>query len=84
MNKIMAEDNGNGLKIEVQGELGFAISVSREILEGIATVAHSRVNGFTAALSTIIEEAFEDPKDRDRIATLLYREYGGNEKCTKY
>ena len=78
MNKITAEDSSEGLKVEVKGELGFAIAVTREILKGISQVGPNEVTGFTAVLSTIIETAFDDPEDRQRIATLLYREFGGD------
>ena len=84
MNKITATEDKQGLKVEVKGELGFAIAVTREILKGIATVGPNEVTGFTAALSTIIETAFDDPEDRQRIATLLYREFGGDGKCMKF
>lgn len=77
MNKITATDDGKGLRVEVKGELGFAIATTREILKGISQVGPNEVTGFTAALSTIIETAFDDPEDRQRIATLLYREFGG-------
>lgn len=84
MNKITATDDGKGLKIEVKGELGFAIAVTREILKGISTVGPNEVTSFTAAISTIIETVFDDPEDRQRIATLLYREFGGDGKCMKF
>lgn len=78
MNKITATEDKQGLKVEVKGELGFAIAVTREILKGISQVGPNEVTGFTAVLSTIIETAFDDPEDRQRIATLLYREFGGD------
>ena len=84
MNKITAVEDKQGLRVEVNGELGFAIAVTREILKGIATVSPNEVTGFTAAISTIIETAFDDPEDRQRIATLLYREFGGDGKCMKF
>lgn len=84
MNKITAEETKEGLRVEVKGELGFAIATTREILKGIATVGPNEVISFTAALSTIIETAFDDPEDRQRIATLLYREFGGDGKCMKF
>ena len=84
LNKITAEESKEGLRVVVKGELGFAIAVSREILKGISQLAPSEVTGFTAALSTIIETAFDDPKDRKRIATLLYREFGGECECMKF
>ena len=84
MNKITATDDGEGLRIEVKGELGFAIATTREILKGISQVGPNEVTGFTAALSTIIETSFHDPEDRKRIATLLYRDFGGDGKCMKF
>ena len=84
MNKITATEDKQGLKVEVKGELGFAIAVTREILKGISQVGPNEVTGFTAVLSTIIETAFDDPEDRQRIATLLYREFGGDGKCMKF
>ena len=84
MNKITAQDDDKGLRVEVEGELGFAIATTREILKGISQVGPNEVTGFTAALSTIIETAFDDPEDRKRIATLLYREFGGDGKCMKF
>ena len=84
MNKITATDDGKGLRVEVKGELGFAIATAREILKGISQVGPNEVTGFTAAISTIIETAFDDPEDRQRIATLLYREFGGDGKCMKF
>ena len=84
MNKITATDDKHGLRVEVKGGLGFAIAVTREILNGIAQSGPNEVTGFTAAISTIIETAFDDPEDRQRIATLLYREFGGDEKCMKF
>lgn len=84
MNKITATDDGKGLRVEVKGELGFAIAATREILKGIATVGPNEVTSFTAAISTILETAFDDPEDRKRIATLLYREFGGDGKCMKF
>ena len=84
MNKITAEDTKEGLKVVCKGELGFAIATTREILKGISQVGPNEVTGFTAAISTIIETAFDDPEDRQRIATLLYREFGGDGKCMKF
>lgn len=84
MNKITATDDGKGLRFEVKGELGFAIATTREILKVIAHFGPNEVTGFTAAISTIIETAFDDPEDRKRIATLLYREFGGDGKCMKF
>ena len=84
MNKITAKESKEGLRVEVKGELGFAIAVTREILKGISQVGPNEVTGFTAAISTIIETAFDDPEDRQRIATLLYREFGGDGKCMKF
>ena len=84
MNKITATEDKQGLRVEVKGELGFAIAVTREILKGISQVGPNEVTGFTAAISTIIETAFDDPEDRQRIATLLYREFGGDGKCMKF
>ena len=84
MNKITATEDKQGLRVEVKGELGFAIATTREILKGISQVGPNEVTGFTAALSTIIETAFDDPEDRQRIATLLYREFGGDGKCMKF
>lgn len=78
MNKITATEDKQGLRIEVKGELGFAIATTREILKGISQVGPNEVTGFTAVLSTIIETAFDDPEDRQRIATLLYRDFGGD------
>lgn len=78
MNKITATEDKQGLRVEVKGELGFAIATTREILKGISQVGPNEVTGFTAVLSTIIETAFDDPEDRQRIATLLYREFGGD------
>ena len=78
MNKITATEDKQGLKVEVKGELGFAIAVTREILKGISQVGPNEVTGFTAAISTIIETAFDDPEERQRIATLLYRDFGGD------
>ncbi len=83
MNRITAEESKEGLRVEVKGELGFAIAVTREILKGISTVGPNEVTSFTAALSTIIETAFDDPKDRKRIATL-YIEFGGECECMKF
>lgn len=79
MNKITATEDEQGLRVEVKGELGFAIATTREILKGISQVGPNKVTSFTAAISTIVETAFDDPEDRQRIATLLYREFGGNE-----
>lgn len=84
MNKITATEDKQGLRIEVKGELGFAIATTGEILKGIAQVGPNEVTGFTAAISTIIETAFDNPDDRQRIATLLYREFGGDGKCMKF
>lgn len=84
MNKITATEDKQGLIVEVKGELGFAIAATREILKGISQVGPNEVTGFTAAISTIIETAFDDPEDRQRIATLLYREFGGDGKCMKF
>ena len=84
MNKITAEESKEGLRVEVKGELGFVIAVTREILKGISQVGPNEVTSFTAAISTIIETAFDDPEDRQRIATLLYREFGGDGKCMKF
>ena len=84
MNKITATEDKQGLRVEVKGELGFAIATTREILKGIAQVGSNEVTGFTAAISAIIETVFDDPEDRQRIATLLYREFGGDGKCMKF
>lgn len=85
INRFVAEDTGhNDLKITASGELGFLIVTARELLNAISEVGPSKVTGFTAALSTIIETAFDDPEDRQRIATLLYREFGGDGKCMKF
>ena len=84
INKITAEDSGEGLKVICKGELGFVIATARELLNSIAQMGPNEVTGFTAALSTIIETAFDDPEDRQRIATLLYREFGGDGKCMKF
>lgn len=84
MNKITATDDGKGFRVEVKGELGFAIATTREILKGISQVGPNEVTGFAAALSTILETAFDDPEDRQRIATLLHREFGGDGKCMKF
>ena len=84
MNKITVEDGKEGLNIVCKGELGFVIATARELLNVIAQSGPNEVTGFTAALSTIIETAFEDPEDRKRIATLLYREFGGDGKCMKF
>ena len=84
MNKITATEDKQGLRVEVKGELGFAIAVTREILKEISQVGPNEVTSFTAAISTILETAFDDPEDRQRIATLLYREFGGNGKCMKF
>ena len=84
MNKITATEDKQGLRVEVKGELGFAIATTREILKGIAKVGPNEVTSFTAAISTIVETAFDDPEDRKRIATLLYREFGGDGKCMKF
>ena len=84
MNKITATDDGKGLRVEVKGELGFAIATTREILKGISQVGPNEVTGFTAAISTIVETAFDEAEDRQRIATLLYREFGGDGKCMKF
>ena len=73
MNKITATEDKQGLRVEVKGDLGFAIATTREILKGIAQVGPNEVTSFTAAISTILETAFDDPEDRQRIATLLYR-----------
>ena len=78
MNKITATEDKQGLRVEVKGELGFAIATTSEILKGIAQICTNEVIGFTAALSTIIESTFDDPKDKARVATLLYREFGGD------
>ena len=78
MNKITATQDKQGLRVEVKGELGFAIATTREILKGISQVGPNEVTGFAAAISTILETAFDDPEDRQRIATLLYREFGGD------
>ena len=83
MNKITAEETKDGLQVICKGELGFVIATARELLNGIAQSGPNEVTGFTAALSTIIETAFDDPEDRQRIATLLYREFGGDGKCMK-
>ena len=80
INKIVAEDGKDGLKIVCKGELGFVITTARELLNAISEVGPgSRALGFTAAFSTIIETAFDDPKDRAKIATSLYRVFGGDE-----
>ena len=84
INKITAEDSGEGLKVICKGELGFVIATARELLNSIAQMGPNEVTGFTVALSTIIETAFDDPEDRQRIATLLYREFGGDGKCMKF
>lgn len=84
MNKITATEDKQGLRVEVKGELGFAIATTREILKGISQVGPNEVTSFTAAISTIVETAFDDPEDRKRIATLLYREFGGDGKCMKF
>lgn len=86
MNKIIATEDKQGLRVEVKGELGFAIAIAatREILKGISQVGPNEVTSFTAAISTILETAFDDPEDRKRIATLLYREFGGDGKCMKF
>lgn len=84
MNMITATEDKQGLRVEVKGELGFAIATTREILKGISQVGPNEVTGFTAAISTILETAFDDPEDRQRIATLLYREFGGDGKCMKF
>lgn len=84
MNKITATEDKQGLRVEIKGEIGFAIAVTGEILRGIAQVAPNEVTSFTAAISTILETAFDDPEDRQRIATLLYREFGGDGKCMKF
>ncbi len=84
MNKITATEDKQGLRVEVKGELGFAIATTREILKGISQIGSNEVTSFTAAISTIIETAFDDPEDRQRIATLLYREFGGDGKCMKF
>ena len=84
MNKITAEETKEGLKVICKGELGFVIATVRELLNGIAQSGPNEVTGFTAALSTIIETAFDEPEDRKRIATLLYREFGGDGKCMKF
>lgn len=84
MNKITATEDKQGLRVEVKGELGFAIAAAREILKGIAQVGPNEVTGFTAAISTILETAFDEAEDRQRIATLLYREFGGDGKCMKF
>lgn len=84
MNKIAATDDGKGLRVEVKGELGFAIATTREILKAISQVGPNEVTSFTAAISTIVETAFDAPEDRQRIATLLYREFGGDGKCMKF
>ena len=78
MNKITATEDKQGLIVEVKGELGFAIATTREILKVISQVGPNEVTSFTASISTIIETAFDDPEDRQRIATLLYREFGGD------
>lgn len=83
-NIITAEDSGQGLKVVCKGELGFVIATARELLNSIAQIGPNKVTGFTAALSTIIETAFDEPEDRKRIATLLYREFGGDGKCMKF
>lgn len=80
INKITAEDSGEGLKVECKGELGFIIATTRELLNAISEVGPgSKALGFTAAFSTIIETAFDDPKDRAKIATFIYKEFGGDE-----
>ena len=84
MNKITAEETKEGLKVICKGELGFVIATARELLNGIAQSGPNEVTGFTAAISTIVETAFDDPEDRQRIATLLYREFGGDGKCMKF
>ena len=85
INKITAEDSGEGLRVVCKGELGFVIATARELLNAISEVGPgSRALGFAAAFSTIIETAFDDPKDRAKIATLLYREFGGDGKCMKF
>lgn len=84
MNKIIVEETKDGLQVICKGELGFVIAATRELLNGIAQSCHNEVTGFTAALSTIIETAFDEPEDRKRIATLLYREFGGDGKCMKF
>lgn len=78
MNKITAEETKEGLKVICKGELGFVIATARELLNGIAQSGPNEVTGFTAALSTIIETAFDEAEDRQRIATLIYREFGGD------
>ena len=78
MNIITAEDSGEGLYLKIDGELGFVIASARELLNSIAQKGPNEVTGFTAALLTIIETAFDDPDDRQRIATLLYRKIGGD------
>lgn len=77
MNKITAEDTKDGLKVVCKGELGFAIATTREILKRISQFGPNEVTGFTAAISTIIAKTFDNPEDRQRIATLLYRDFGG-------
>lgn len=84
MNKITAEETKDGLTVICKGELGFIIATARELLNGIAQSGPNEITGFTAALSTIIETAFDDPEDRKRIATLLYRDFGGDGKCMKF
>ena len=84
MNKITAEETKEGLQVICKGELGFVIATTRELLNGIAQSGPNEVTGFTAAISTIIETAFDDPDDRQRIVTLLYREFGGDGKCMKF
>ena len=78
MNKITATEDKQGLRVEVEGGLGFAIATTREILKVISQFGPNEVTGFTAAISTILETAFDDPEDRKRIATLLYRGFGGD------
>lgn len=78
LNRITAEDLGEDLKIVCNGEFGFVIATVRGLLKTIAQMGPNEVTGFTAAISTIIETTFDKPDDRKRIATLLYREFGGD------
>lgn len=85
MNVITAEETKEGLKVIIcKCELSFVIATARELLNEIAQSGPNEVTGFTAAISTIIETTFDDPEDRQRIATLLYREFGGDGKCMKF
>lgn len=83
-NIITAEDSGEGLKVVCKGELGFVIATARELLKSIAQIGPTEATAFAAALSTIIETAFDEQEDRKEIATLLYRDFGGDGKCMKF